>query len=187
MNLYIALLRGINVSGQKLIKMVDLKQMFEQMGFGKVQTYIQSGNVLFESEESEAALRLKIEQRIEEVFGFVVTVVIRTIEQLEHIAKHCPFVANPSSQIEKVYIALLSEKPSEDKIAKLLLCTSEIDEFQLSSSKLEVYILCRQSVRKSIFTNNFLEKKLGVAATTRNWQTMSKLTMLGKALVEEGL
>lgn len=182
---YIALLRGINVSGQKLIKMVELKQMFEQMGFDRVQTYIQSGNVLFISEDGETALRSNIEQRIQEVFGFDVTVVIRTVEQMEHITNHCPFEADPTSAVEKVYIALLAEEPSEVNIAKLLLCTSEIDEFQLSGSKLEVYILCRQSIRKSVFTNNFLEKKLGVAATTRNWQTMSKLTVLGKALTTE--
>jgi uncharacterized protein (DUF1697 family) len=180
MVIYIALLRGINVGGQKLIKMAELKRMFEEMGFGRVQTFIQSGNVLFESAESAEALRPQIEQQIAEVFGYQVTVVIRTAAELEQIIERCPFEADPSSKIEKVYVALLAEMPTQEGIDKLLTCSSDTDDYRFTNQ--EVYILCRQSIRKSLFSNNFLEKKLGVPATTRNWQTTSKLAVMGKAM-----
>jgi uncharacterized protein (DUF1697 family) len=180
MFIYIALLRGINVSGQKLIKMVELKKMFEQMGFEHVQTYIQSGNVLFVSDKTTASLSQQIEEQISAVFGFSVTVVIRTLAQLEQIIKSCPYEADAASKVEKVYIALLADEPKQDRVEALLSCKSEVDDYSFINK--EVHILCRQSIRKSLFSNNFLEKKLGVRATTRNWQTMNKLAGLGKAM-----
>lgn len=180
MTVYIALLRGINVSGQKLIKMVELKRMFEEMGFGKVPTYIQSGNVLFESEKKADVLRPQIEQRIEAVFGFQVTVAIRTLEEMERIVQHCPFPEKDLLEGEQLYISLLAETPDQKGIDRLLACSSEVDDYRIVGS--EVHILLRQSIRKSMFNNNFLERKLGVPATTRNWQTTKKLVELGKAM-----
>jgi uncharacterized protein (DUF1697 family) len=175
---YIALLRGINVSGHKLIKMTELKAMFESLGFAQVQTYIQSGNVLFDSNEDPAVLRQRLESEIQTVFGFQVPVVVRTVEQMEQTVTNCPFTANALQPEESLYVSLLAEEPSHQGIDRLLACNSEIDEFRIHGS--DVYILLRQSIRKSLFTNNFLERKLGVPATTRNWQTMNKLVALGK-------
>ncbi|MEK8129108.1 DUF1697 domain-containing protein [Paenibacillus filicis] len=183
MGVYIALLRGINVSGQKLIKMTELKRMFEELGFSRVQTYIQSGNVLFESAEpqqGEEPLSKRIERGIEEVFGYQVPVVIRTLDELVHILANCPFPADTLAPGESLYAALLAESPSPEGIERLLACRSDIDDYHLAGD--EVYILCRQGLGKSLFSNNFLEKKLKVAATTRNWQTMNKLVQLGQAM-----
>jgi uncharacterized protein (DUF1697 family) len=181
MQVYIALLRGINVGGHKLIKMVELKKMFEDMGIERVQTYIQSGNVLFVSNKKAESLSQQIEDKIAEVFDFSVTVVIRTLAQFEQIVKSCPFEADAASKVEKVYIALLAHKPKQEDVEALLACKSEVDDYSFIPN--EVHILCRQSIRKSLFSNNFLEKKLNVRATTRNWQTMNKLVELGKAML----
>lgn len=175
---YIALLRGINVSGHRLIKMADLKSMFEGMGFGRVQTYIQSGNVLFESADDADALRRRIEHEIEATFGFPVPVVLRTTAEFERILANCPFAA--LAEGESLYVALLADVPTQEGVDKLLACTSETDEFRLVGR--EVYLLYRQKSHESMFTNNFLERKLSVAATSRNWQTMTRLAALGTAM-----
>ncbi|WP_159882004.1 DUF1697 domain-containing protein [Paenibacillus puerhi] len=186
MTVQLALLRGINVSGQKLIKMAELKQMFEALGFTRVQTYIQSGNVLFDPSgltESAEPLHKRIEKGIEATFGYQVPVVVRTVGDLERILTGCPFPADSLASGESLYVALLAQSPSEEGVQRLLACSSEIDEYRLAGD--EVYILCRQGLGKSMFSNNFLEKKLKVAATTRNWQTMNKLAALGRAMEQE--
>lgn len=181
MKVYIALLRGINVSGQKLIKMAELKLMFEGLGFERVQTYIQSGNVLFESQEIRMELlRSQIEEQIESVFGFQVTVVLRTVQELERVVRDCPFRTEDWADGETLYVSLLAEVPAQPGIDWLLACNSEVDDYHFADT--EVYVFCRQSIRKSMFSNNLLEKKLGVAATTRNWATTRKLLEMGKAM-----
>lgn len=182
MTVYVALLRGINVGGNKIIKMADLKRMFDDMGLADAQTYIQSGNVLFRSEEEEEPLRERIGAEIKRVFGFDVKVVLRTAAELEQVVANCPYPADESAEGETVYVALLERKPAQAGIDKLLACNSDTDEFILAPR--EVYILLRQSVRDSPFSNNFLEKKLGVAATTRNWPTTRKLVELAKAMAD---
>ena len=111
---YIALLRGINVGGKNIIKMAELKQVFEAIGLCEVKTYIQSGNVLFRSNEEEEPLRKRIENEIELTFGFPVSVVLRTAAEMERISFNCPFSeeeiseAESSSEAESLYVALLN-------------------------------------------------------------------------------
>ncbi|HEY3367555.1 MAG TPA: DUF1697 domain-containing protein [Symbiobacteriaceae bacterium] len=180
MTIYIALLRGINVGGHKVIKMIELKRIFEAMGFGRVQTYIQSGNVLFESEAESEPLRRRIEHEITAGFGFSVTVVLRTAVELERITASCPFLADELPAGESLYVSLLAEAPCQEGIDRLLACNCEIDEFRIVGR--EIYLLYRQSVVKSKLTNNLLERALGVPATTRNWRTMNTLADMGKAM-----
>jgi uncharacterized protein (DUF1697 family) len=96
MNLYIALLRGINVGGKNRIKMADLKHMFESLGLSRVETYIQSGNVLFESNKEEDILQREIEHEFATIFGFSVVVVLRTVTELGKIIRDCPFLIRSS-------------------------------------------------------------------------------------------
>ena len=100
-NTYIALLRGINVSGHKKIKMPDLKAMFEALGFTNVRTYIQSGNVVFESNFA-ADLESKISAKILEQFGFEVSVICRTAEELEQVIARNPYVEMEGFEAEKL-------------------------------------------------------------------------------------
>ena len=182
MTIYIALLRGINVGGKNIIKMADLKRTFENMGLSLVQTYIQSGNILFKSQESEETLCKKIEKEIEEVFGFFVTIILRTAAEIEWIICNCPFSekevleAETSSKVESLYVSLLTHVPAQEKIRNLNAYTSEGDKYQIKGR--EVFLLFNNSIRNSKLANNL--KKLDVPGTVRNFKTMKKLNELAK-------
>ncbi|HEY7343502.1 MAG TPA: DUF1697 domain-containing protein [Ktedonobacterales bacterium] len=183
MTTYIALLRGINVGGHRLIKMANLKAMFEAMGFGAVQTYIQSGNVVFRADEAEAPLRQRIEQRIAATFGFPVTVTLRTHDALARVITACPFAPDALAEGEHLYVALLAETPTSTGIERLLASKTEPDEFRVVGR--EVYLLYRQNMRATQLTNNMLESRLGIQATSRNWRTLTTLAAMGKTLAGE--
>lgn len=184
MTIYIALLRGINVGGKNMIKMAELKRLFEAIGLGRVQTYIQSGNVLFESNEEESPLRERIEHEIEAVFGFSVTVVLRTAAELERIIGNCPFseeavsAAEASSEGESLYVSLMLQAPSQEGIKRLNASRGESDEYRIEGR--DVYLLFCHGIRNSKLANNL--QKLGVPATVRNWKTINKLAALAKAM-----
>ena len=110
MHTYISILRGINVSGQKKIIMTDLLKLYEDLGFIDVKTYIQSGNVVFNSTKkvSNALLVKQIESKINEIYGFQVPVIIRTADDLEKIIASNPFKAEST---ENLYVTFLSNLP----------------------------------------------------------------------------
>jgi uncharacterized protein (DUF1697 family) len=174
MTIYIALLRGINVGGNNMIKMSELKCMFELMGFGKVQTYINSGNVLFTSEEGAELVRQHVELEVNKAFGIAATVVLRTAEELEQIIENCPYKSDSLLEGESVQVTLLTDAPSQAKIDLLPEGKSDIDEFQING--LEIYFLFRQSMLDSKLAKNM--NKLGSTATSRNLKTMNKLAAL---------
>ncbi len=182
MKIYIALLRGINVGGKNIIRMADLKRMFERIGLFEVQTYIQSGNVLFRSEEEEESLRSKIEQEILIVFQISVTVVLRTFEELEKIILNCPFTdeevaeADTSSQAESLYVSLMTHVLPQEKREYLSIYENEFEKYRIIGR--EIFLLFHQGIRNSKLANSL--QKLGVPATVRNWKTIGKLVELAK-------
>lgn len=184
MTVYIALLRGINVGGKNIIKMADLKRVFESIGFCEVKTYIQSGNVLFKSNDVEESLCNKIEHEIEAVFGIAVKVILRTSTELEQIILNCPFSkdevieAEASSEVETLYAALMKHNPLKEKIERLDVYRNESDKYQIIGR--EVYLLFHRSIRNSKLANNLY--KLDVPITVRNWKTLSKLNELAKTM-----
>jgi uncharacterized protein (DUF1697 family) len=179
MTTYIALLRGINVSGQKMIKMDHLKSVFESMQLQNVRTYIQSGNVFFEStEEDVQTLRKQIEQRIESAYSFQVTVILRTLRELEEIIGHNPYKETELLETDSLYVSFLSEMPTRESIDHCLAFRNDIDEFTILGN--EVYILIHKKYGETKFSNSFFEKKLKAAVTTRNWATVNKLVSIGK-------
>lgn len=179
MTIYIALLRGINVSGQKLIKMDQLKSIFESLEFQNVKTYIQSGNVIFQSvEEDTNVLCNKIENKLRDILGYEVPVIIRTISELQEVIKQNPFSYN---DIEKLYFAFLSKEPTSEAKDKILSYKKGVDDFIVLNR--EVYIFCENGYGNTIFSNNFFEKKLGVSATTRNWKTVNKILDIAESLL----
>lgn len=186
MTINIALLRGINVGGHNKIKMAELRQVFETLGFGRVQTYIQSGNVLFESDDSEQSLIKRIQGEIEKVFGFSINVVIRTAVELEWITTNCPFTeeaiaeAEITSEGESLYVSLLQDKPSQEGIDGLGTYKSDNEEFSIEGR--EVYLLFRRGVRNAKLANNL--QRLDVPSTMRNWKTINKLSMLAKEMAD---
>ncbi|MFJ7727295.1 DUF1697 domain-containing protein [Neobacillus sp. NPDC097160] len=178
MTIYIALLRGINVGGHHKIKMVDLKSLLETMGLQKVKTYIQSGNVLFESEEEEKQLSHRLEAEISKTFGFPVPVVLRTSEEFKRIIRDCPFSTDTLNEGESVQIAFLADKPSEDGINHLGSYKTDMEEYSIEGKN--VYLFFRQSIRDSKLAAQL--PKLGVPATVRNWKTVIKLGTMAKEL-----
>ncbi|MEG0774878.1 DUF1697 domain-containing protein [Clostridium sp.] len=186
MSIYIALLRGINVGGKNIIKMAELKQVFEEMGLGDVKTYIQSGNVLFKSNEVEEVLQKRIEHEIQRNFGFPVPVILRSDLELEYIIDNCPFTkeeileAESLSEVESLYVALLEHSPSQEKIQLLNNCKSESEKYIIKGR--DMFLLFHNSIRNSKIATNL--QKLDVPVTTRNWKTLNKLNTLAKAMKE---
>jgi uncharacterized protein (DUF1697 family) len=179
MSKYIALLRGINVSGQKIMIMADLQKLFESMKFTQVKTYIQSGNVVFTSTKGSAKdLGLAIEKTISKKYGFDVPVAIRTAEELETVLASNPYRKTKLGEKERIYISYLSEVPEQAGIKKLEALKSEVDEIQVKNR--EVFILCRGGYGKTVFSNTLVEKCLGVKSTTRNLETTSKLVEMSR-------
>ena len=178
------MLRGINVGGKNIIKMAELKRVFEAIGLYKIQTYIQSGNVLFKSVEDEESLRNKIEHELEVVFGFPITVILRTAVEFESIILNCPFsqveitLAKSCSGVESLYVSLLANVPLNEKVRYLNCYKSDHDDFKIVGR--DVFLLFGNSIRNSKLANNL--QKLDVPATVRNWKTITKLSSLAKAM-----
>ena len=170
MNRYIAFLRAINVGGTTIIKMTDLRRMFESFGLENVETYIQSGNVIFESEETKASvLEEKIERQLEKAYGKRIRLFVRTTREATNMVKDCPF--DPKDG-ETVHVAILDHKPDKKGIEKLMSLRSEADDFAVL--RREVFNL-RKDREKSVFSNAMVEKTLGIPGTTRNLTTIKKL------------
>jgi uncharacterized protein (DUF1697 family) len=181
---YIALLRAVNVGGRNMIKMAELKRLFEAMGLGQVQTYIQSGNVLFAAEDEEQPLRQRLEREIEATFGFSVTVVLRTAAELQQLIAECPFASDALQEGESLYVSLLAETPSQEGMGRLLAYNGSVDECRVVGR--EVFLLYQQRMSDSKLQNNFLEQRLGVRATARNWQTITTLAAKAQAMEARG-
>jgi len=171
MQTYISILRGINVSGQKKIRMVELKSLYESLGFENVQSYVQSGNVVFDSEEQDAIkLRGTIEAQIESTFGFSVPVLIRTGDDFQRIIKSHPF---KDKEAIRVLVTFLYQRPDESKQEELRHYKDKVDHFAIGEQ--EIYLFCPGGYGKTKLSNTFFEKKLGVICTTRNWKSVNAL------------
>jgi uncharacterized protein (DUF1697 family) len=176
---YLALLRGINVAGQKRVPMADLKKVFESLKFKNVETYIQSGNVVFEYHEWETKpMVTAIEKAIHSKFGFEVPVVIRTEKDWPKILKSNPYPAEAKKEPKFLHVYLLADTPKEPKLAELKKYCEAGEKFELKGR--EFYVVYTAGAGKSKFVLSTIEKKLGVTGTARNWLTMLELNeMLG--------
>ena len=167
---FIAFLRAINVGGH-IVKMDRLRQLFEALGCGNVETFIASGNVIFDSPAKDVRkLELQIEGHLKESLGYAVTTFLRTPEEVAQVAAYRPFSEAPDSTL---YVGFLAAAPSPEAQAKLAACRTPIDEFQVHGR--EVYWLCHKKFSESLFSGAKLEKALGMATTLRNVSTVSKL------------
>lgn len=177
MKTYIALLRGINVSGQKLIKMELLRKILAELNYTDITTYIQSGNIIFKSDTEDATLLEKqIADKIEQHFGFIVPVLIVTPDYLKWVMTNNPYKNRELSDPAQPYVAFLSNKPSNEAIEALKAIDFGKDEFTLINKS--IYLLYADSVGKTKLTNSVIENKLKVTATSRNWKTIHKLIQL---------
>ena len=169
---YIAMLRGINVSGQKKIKMADFKKHLQQLNFKDVQTYIQSGNAVFKNKKSTPkALEEKIAKKILDEYGFEVSVIVKNPEELRNVLKNNPFVKD--KDLNRLYVTFLSDEPKQDNLKKLKGIDQGPEEYVLKGKI--IYGYAPHGYGKAKMSNNFFENKLKVTATTRNWKTVNKL------------
>ncbi|MFV2060760.1 MAG: DUF1697 domain-containing protein [Gammaproteobacteria bacterium] len=172
---YISLLRGVNVSGKNKIKMPELKFLYESLDLKNVETYIQSGNVIFETKDKSISnIKSLIENTIKNKFKFKVPVEIRTKLDLKNIIKNNPFgTIDLENEGTKVLVTFLATKPNKDKITDLNKYVKLPEKLNIKGK--EVYLYCPNGYGKSKLSNTFIEKKLEVAATTRNWKSVVKL------------
>jgi len=174
MTTHLALLRGINVSGHNMIKMDALKAALENIGFQNVQTYIQSGNVFVDTEEENAAaVGFKIKQEIFKVFGHEVPTVVIGKSDLESCFKNNPFLKEKELDIKKIYVAFLSIPQRSESINDLKMSQVKPDEASIDESR--IYIKYAVGAGKTRFDQKYIEKKLNVTATIRNWNTVTQL------------
>jgi uncharacterized protein (DUF1697 family) len=179
MNTYISLLRGINVSGQKKIKMEALKTVYQNAGLNDVTTYIQSGNVIFKSSESDSdRLADMIEQSIKDEFGYPVFILIRKKEDLEKILKINPFLKIETTDAAKLHVTFLFGEPQSTRVVTLNEFKSARDTFQVIGR--EIFVYCPDGYGQTKLSNTFFEKKLSLSATTRNWKTVNTLVDMAK-------
>jgi uncharacterized protein (DUF1697 family) len=171
MKQYISLLRGINVSGQKKISMAELARCYDACGFETVRTYIQSGNVLFKSAKPASQCREEIERGIREAFGFDVLVRVLDLPELKAIRSALPFGG------ERVFFTfIMANGPSAGAAPDLSeLMDHRAEGDQLAAVPGAIYFLCPGSYGRSKLSNNFIERKLGIRASTRNLKTVDAL------------
>ncbi|MGI9191981.1 MAG: DUF1697 domain-containing protein [Chitinophagaceae bacterium] len=168
---HIALLRGINVGGNRRINMEALKALFVNQEFTAVKTYIQSGNVIFNGNITDKNhTASQIEKAIQSQFGFEVPVIIKTKEQWQSIIAQNPFVHQAGIDEKNLHVTLLSEKPSPASIKKLPTSPLNGDAFNLIDET--IFLHCQNPYHQTKLSNAFFEKILGVKATTRNWKTI---------------
>lgn len=169
---YIALLRGINVSGQKPIKMDALTEMFVGLKFSNVQTYLQSGNVVFHTNETDIkTIEDQVSSQIEKDFGFDVLVIVLSADTLKSIVMNNPFAEN--KEITFMHVTFLSDIPIQ--IDKQSIEVKKSTNEEIAFSEKAIYLYCPNGYGKTKLNNNFLERSLKVKTTTRNWKTVNEL------------
>ena len=178
---YIALLRGINVGGHRIIPMKTLRQLCQELGFDEVQTYIQSGNIIFNAEKTENfKLEIQLASAIRQQFGFEVPVVMLTAAELKLIVEKNPFLSEGNAYISHLAVTILAGVPETALAGKLSHVAFAPDRFEIVDR--QVYLNIPGSYHKSKLTNQFFESGLQTTATTRNWKTMVKLTEISQVL-----
>jgi uncharacterized protein (DUF1697 family) len=170
---FIAFLRAIHVGGHT-IKMDALRQHFESLGFSNVETFIASGNVIFESPSKNAkSLETSIEDNLRDALGYEVAAFLRTDLELAEVADYIPFRPLDLAAAAALNIAFLKESLADASVKKLLSLQTDIENFHVHGR--EVYWRCRKKQSESTFSNAVLEKALGIKSTLRGVNTIQKM------------
>ena len=171
---YIAFLRAINVGGRHAVKMDFLRRLFESLGFSNVETFIASGNVVFEAPSKNAqALEREIENGLREALGYEVATFIRTAAELAAVASYKPFSQSELDGAATLNIAFLADGLDDKSSQKLTALRTDIDDFHVHGR--EIYWLCRKSQSGSKISNAVLEKAVGQKSTLRGANTVKKM------------
>ena len=183
---YVALLRGINVGGKNMIKMEKLRETFSSLGFENVKSYINSGNLIFEcrsphiskgvtDKSAEAEIAAKIHDAIVKDFGFDISVMVRSMAEIARIISDNPFEGQFEND-KDLHVFFLAEELSDEHSELLLGKNSDTEMISIKGRT--IYYLLRISIIDSVLGKGFIDKKLKVAATARNWRTVKKILEL---------
>ena len=172
MTKYVAFLRGINVGGRTSIKMERLREVFASLGFENVKTYIQSGNVIFETiKTDDNELAAAIESAVENAF-FKTNVMVRSFDEIKDAVENNPFAGEEFNE-KLFHLVFLSEKLSDEKAELLLSNNNETEKFAVRNR--EVYCFLRDGAADSLLGKKYIDNKLKTPATARNWRTVNKI------------
>ncbi len=174
MKTYVALLRGVNVGGRAKVSMSELRRLFDDLGYAEAKTYIQSGNVIFKASLSNpAGAATEIAGRIEQDLGVACGVLLRSDADLVAVLGANPYLLTDSVDMKTLFVAFLDRRPTREQSSKLVVPPGETAEFTLSGR--EIYLHYPDGYGRTKLSNTYIEKRLGVVATTRNWNTVNKL------------
>ena len=173
MRKYISLLRGINVSGNNQLPMEALKKVYQALGCVQVRTYIQSGNVVFQTANSVKTLEHNLSHIIKEVFGYVVPVLVKEASFFNRVITHNPF---KNFDTHTLYATLLGDVAHQAQLENIAGDAGGGDKFVIQEGV--VYVHCPKGYGKTRFNNSFFETRTGAWTTTRNWKTICKLVEL---------
>lgn len=181
MAVHIALLRGINVGGHKIVPMKELAALFEGLGYDGVRTYVQSGNVVFRADSGDAEIHTrKIMAAIESKFGFSADVMLRTGAEMRSVIERLPFTNEEAPDPAKLLIIFLDRAPSPDEIAKAR--EAETGKEVLRYDGAELYIYFPDGQGRSKLSLEKIFRRLGVTGTGRNWNSVTKLDEMARAV-----
>ncbi len=171
---YVALLRGINLGGHKIVKMDLLRKEFGKLGFDDVKTYIQSGNVVFKAPSCSCEdMAKRIQERVLRQFGFPVPVVVKTADEIGEVIKNNPLIKQKDIDLSKLHVTFLWSAPEKSALKMLDAISAAPDQFHCSEQA--IYLHCPNGYGATKLGNNVLEKMLKVGTTTRNWRTVNQL------------
>jgi len=174
MPIYIAMLRAVNLGQHNRMQMAKLRDSLEALGFTQVQTYIQSGNVVFSAgKTSPLTLTKKIEAKILTDFGLSVSAITTTSGEMNAVIQHNPFISQRGVDPARLHVTFLSERPGDPALRMLTPRQSGADKFHCSGKN--IYLYCPNGYGQTKLTNSLFERALSVRATTRNWKTVNKL------------
>ncbi|MBX7169715.1 MAG: DUF1697 domain-containing protein [Pyrinomonadaceae bacterium] len=170
---YVAFLRGINVGGKNKIKMETLREILSAEGFENVKTYIKSGNIIFETFESDnKRLTQQIEKAIEKEFGLSIKTMVRSTDEIKNIVKNNPFDGQFEND-KDLHVFFLDEEMPDEKRELLISNNNENEKYFVRDR--EIFCLLKISVLDSLMGKDYIGKKLKVSATARNWRTINKV------------
>jgi uncharacterized protein (DUF1697 family) len=182
MQIYISVLRGVNITGHNSIKMPELAALYSDLGFINTETYIQSGNVIFKSGKDlpAADIASTIEMAILDRFRFNVPVMIRTVGEMKEIISSNPFLSEVKFDPSKMAVIFLHEKISQAQIQKVSGIDYPPDKFKIIGN--EIFTFCPDGFGKTKLYTNFFERKMGVTGTARNWKTIITIFKIAEKL-----
>jgi uncharacterized protein (DUF1697 family) len=185
MAVIVAMLRGVNVGGHQKVNMETLRTLCSGLGLRGVQTYIQSGNVVFHEDSGDAVGSAgKLEDAIEKKFGFRVGVVVRTLAEMRKVIANNPFAGRSEVEPNRLLVVFLASAPTRQIREQVLAVACGPEELHMKGR--EMYIYYPNGMARPTIPMARIEKMLGCPSTGRNWNTVNKLLAMGEVLAGSG-